>query len=252
MALYVKDNLNHSACPLFDEVVFDCAAWCSIRLSDNERLLVGVVYWSPNSTAENNQKMLDALKIASTASFNYQMVCADFNLPKIDWHRGQCLDTENSYTAELLEEIERFSWFQHSKNHTQFRGIQSSCLDLVFMNEEDMINKIRKLPPVGKSDHACQSWEMITKEVILKNTSMVRPNFKKANWSRIKMDIKDLSLNPDKSASSMMEQVANMIGKTKDTNIPACKPRSIKHRLPWMRCTKIKRQQEKRWRCWVR
>ena len=39
-ALYVKDTLNHSACPTLDRVVFDCSTWCTILLSDGKRLLI--------------------------------------------------------------------------------------------------------------------------------------------------------------------------------------------------------------------
>ena len=41
VAMYVKDTLNHSPCPIFDNVVFDCSSWCTIQLSDNKRLPSG-------------------------------------------------------------------------------------------------------------------------------------------------------------------------------------------------------------------
>ena len=73
-ALCVKDNLNHSACPIFDNVAFDCSAWCTVLLLDGKRLLVGVVYRSPSSTKENNNKMLDILRIASATNIDYLLV----------------------------------------------------------------------------------------------------------------------------------------------------------------------------------
>ena len=47
VALYVKDTLNHSSCPDFDNAHFDCSSWSTVLLSDGKRLLVGVVYRSP-------------------------------------------------------------------------------------------------------------------------------------------------------------------------------------------------------------
>ena len=161
-ALYIKDTLNHSACPMFDKVEFDCSSWSTIRLSDNKWLLVGVVY-SPSSPETNNQRMLQILRVASAANYDYLLICGDFNLPKIDWDGNQCLDTDTSYTAEFVDVVEQLNIFQHSRNMTRFRGTQSSCLDLVFTNEEDMIEEILELPPIGKSDHACQKWELIVK-----------------------------------------------------------------------------------------
>ena len=43
-ALYISNTLDHSVCPLLDEVAFDCSAWSVIKLANNESLLVGVVY----------------------------------------------------------------------------------------------------------------------------------------------------------------------------------------------------------------
>ena len=252
VALYIKNNLNHSACPRFDNVAFDCSVWCTIQLSDNKRLLVGVVYRSPNSSDTNNQRMLEMLRIASTANCDYLMVCGDFNVPKIDWQRSQCHDSPTSFTAWFMEEIEQFNWFQHSINYTRFKGTQKSCLDLIFTNEESMVDEVLELPPLGKSDHACQIWEMTVREVILRNTNIPRPNFKKANWTKIKEDVRNLSIDQGDSASDMMKKMATGISDTKKANIPACKPRSKKHRLPWMKCAKIKRQKAKRWRCWTK
>ena len=47
VALYIKNTLNHSACPSFDNVGFDCSSWCTVLLMDGKRLLIGVVYRSP-------------------------------------------------------------------------------------------------------------------------------------------------------------------------------------------------------------
>ena len=108
-ALYVKDTLNHSACPIFDNVAFDCSSWCIVLLSDGKRLLIGVIYRSPNSTEDNNMKMLDILRIASATKVDYLMVCGDFNLPKINWEGNQCLDTETSFTAAFMEAVEQLT-----------------------------------------------------------------------------------------------------------------------------------------------
>ena len=252
VALYVKNELNHSPCPMFDSLEFDCCSWCTIKLSDGKKLLVGVVYRSPNSSEENNKKMLDILRIASASNFDYQMVCGDFNIPKIDWNINQCLDTETSYTAEFLEVVEETSWFQHSKSNTRFRGAQSSCLDLVFPNEESMIEEMTELPPLGKSDHACQKWDLTVKEVMFKNTNIRRHNYKRANWIGVKNDIINFSFGQNDSVDKMTDSLIDAINVAKGKHIPLCKPRSIKNRLPWMRCFKVKKQRSRRWKAWTR
>ena len=250
VAIYVQDTLNHSACPMFDEVAFDCSAWSTILLSDSKKLLLGVVYRSPNSSEDNNEKMLSILRIASTARFDYLLVCGDYNLPKIKWDGKECLDSETSFSAVFLETIEQLGWFQHAKSDTRFRGEQSSCLDLIFTNEESMVEEVHELPPIAKSDHVCQKWELMVKEVTFKNTTRPRLNFKRANWAEIRKDIASFQLDPWEGVNNMMDNLGAKISDAKKDHIPICKPRSRKQRLPWMRGSKMKGQRTERWRAW--
>ena len=250
VALYIKNSLNHSACPLLDKTEFNCSVWCTVLLSDGKKLLIGVVYRSPNSPDDNNERMLQILRSAASTKADYLVICGDFNLPRIDWSANQCLDTDASFTARFLETIEDLGWVQHSKNDTRFRGSQRSCLDLVFTNEADMIDEILELPPIGKSDHVCQKWMVTVKEAIYKNTTFLRPNFKKANWTGIRDEVDAFNFEPGSNAGKMMDDFLAMINGAKKTNIPVCKPRSLKHRLPWMRGSKIKVQRSKRWTSW--
>ena len=133
--------------------------------------------------------MLEIRRRAAATNVDYLLVCGDYNLPKINWDANQCLDTETSFTAEFLEAVEQLNWCQHSKSHTRFRGAQSSCLYLIFTNEENMIGEVVELPPIGKSDDVCQRWELTVKDAIFKNTSVLRPKFKRADWTEIKNDI---------------------------------------------------------------
>ena len=252
VALYVKNTLNHSACPIFDTVSFDCSTWSTVLLSDSKRLLLGVVYRSPNSPDENNQKMLDILRIAAAAKFDYLLVCGDFNVPRINWEANQCLDSENSYSAEFMSAVEDMEWFQHSKNHTRFRGIQSSCLDLIFTNEKDMICEVSELPPIGKSDHVCQKWDMTVGEAIFKNTTSARPNYKRAQWCKIREDFRSFSFEGGDEVNTMTDKLVEMIDSSRRRNIPVCRPRSARQRLPWMRGSKIKEQRCRRWKSWTK
>ena len=180
-------------------------------LSDRKRLLIGVVYRSPSSASDNNEKMLEVLRTASKTKSDYLMVCGDFNLPKIDWNGLHCLDAETSFTAEFIHVIEDLGWFQHSKNNTRFRGSQRSCLDLIFTNEENMVDIIHELSPIGKSDHLCQKWEVTVKEAIYKNTFVLRPNFKRANWEQIRDDVDTLAFRPGAEVEDMTEDLLAMI-----------------------------------------
>ena len=250
VGVYVANSLNHSACPEFDSDGFDCCTWFNIRLANKKTLLVGVVYRSPNSSGENNGKLLAMLRRAETMQCDFLTLCGDFNLPRICWSSNQCLDSDGSYSQAFLDTIEDLHLYQHATNATRFRGEQQSCLDLIFTNEEHMIEEVKDLPPIGKSDHVCQKWEVVVGEVNFRNTAVLRRNFKRANWEEIKKDLRNFEMHSSDSASESNDALVATINDSKAKNIPYCRPRSTKYRLPWMRNAGIKKQRTAKWKSW--
>ena len=250
VALYISDSLNHSASPAMDELAFDCSAWSYIKLAENKTLLFGVVYRSPNSTEANNRNLLQLLQVAAAANCKYLTVCGDYNLPSIDWSVYQSLESENAFSSEFVQVMEELSLFQHAKEPTRFRGTQNSCLDLIFTNEECMINEVQELPPLGKSDHICQKWDLVVSEVLFRNTSIARFNFKRAKWADIRSEIREYRTESQDQPSLMYDKFVTMIDGAKNRHVPRCKPRTNRHRLPWMRSPKMKKQRTAQWQCW--
>ena len=250
VALYVNNLLNHSASPAMDKLVFDCMAWSFIKLAENKTLLFGVVYRSPNSTAENNRNLLLLMQEAAAANCKYLTICGDFNLPSIDWSVCQSTESENAFSSEFVQVVEELALFQHAKSSTRFRGAQNSCLDLIFTNEECMTNEVHELPPLGKSDHICQKWDLAVSEVLFRNTSITRFNFKRAKWADIKSELRGYQNESHDKPSLMYDKFLAMVGEAKNRHVPKCRPRTNKHRLPWMRSPKMKKQRTVQWQCW--
>lgn len=251
-ALYVHNTLNHSPCPNLENIAFDCSTWSLIKLEGNKRLLIGVVYRSPNSSDENNTMLMNTLRIAVNMGCEHLMVCGDFNLPRIDWRANQSQESDTSYSTNFVSLIEDLNLFQHAQESTRFRGDQNSCLDLVFTNEEHMVNEIRELPPIGKSDHVCQQWTLTVKEMIFKSTQARRHNFKRANWTGIKNDLRNYRNDPNDPPGVMYDKFVEKMNEAKTRHIPLCQKKSSKHRLPWMKGAKMKDQRSARWRSWTR
>ena len=151
------------------------------------------------------------------------MVCGDFNLPLIDWSLGQMRDSQGSFTSLFLETVEDLNLFQHVDSSTRFRGAQNSCLDLIFTNEENMVNEIGEIPPLGKSDHVCQKWKLVVSEVMYKNTTRLRPNFKRANWTAIKADLRNFKNDQQDSPDTMTGKLVARIKELKAKHIPYCR-----------------------------
>ena len=250
VAVYVADTLNHSACPMFEDEGFDCSTWFSVKLANNKTLLVGVIYRSPNSSEENNDKLLSMLRRAATVQCEYLTLCGDYNLPRIDWNANRCLDSDGSYSQKFLDMIDELCLYQHATEPTRFRGVQKSCLDLIFTNEENMVEEVEELPPIGKSDHICQKWELVVSEAIFRNTATNRRNFKKANWENIKSDLRGFEILPEESPSMANDKLIKLIDESKSRNIPLCRPKSTKFRLPWMRNAGLKKQRIAKWKSW--
>ena len=115
-----------------------------------------------------------------------------------------------------------------------------------------MVGEVLELPPIGSSDHVCQKWELLVKEAIFKNTTALRPNFKRAKWGEIKDDVRGFSFEPSDPVATMTDKFVAMINNLKKSNIPLCRPQSVKHQLPWMQGARIKKQRVKRWKSWTK
>ena len=65
VAIYTKNALQATTVNPLPDSSFKDAIWCEIRLCRGDKLLVGCVYRSPNSTNDNNALLLELLKAAT-------------------------------------------------------------------------------------------------------------------------------------------------------------------------------------------
>ena len=112
------------------------------------------------------------------------------------------------------------------------------------------MNEVEELPPLGKSDHVCQKWELIVEETNFKNTSIKRPNFKRADWRKVKDDTREFKFDPVDPPNTMYDKLVAMIDISRSRHIPFCKPRTDKYRLPWMGSPRLIKQRATTWRTW--
>ena len=64
---------------------FEESVWCCCKLDNSDKLLIGNVYRSPNSSPENNKNLNVLLKSAMQASYFHVLITGDFNYKEIDW-----------------------------------------------------------------------------------------------------------------------------------------------------------------------
>ena len=67
--LYIHEELPAVPCKGLNDVGFDNSLWYTISLTNNDMLLVGVLYRAPSSSIENNQKLLSIISNLYETSF---------------------------------------------------------------------------------------------------------------------------------------------------------------------------------------
>jgi len=66
--LYARSDHSAIPCSTLNDVGFDNSTWCILPLSNNDKLLIGVVYLSPSSPLENNHKLLSIINNLNNTS----------------------------------------------------------------------------------------------------------------------------------------------------------------------------------------
>ena len=90
------------------------------------------------------------------------IIVGDFNLPGIDWtHWIPKNHRQNNLEFKFIECIRDTFLFQHIKHPPRSRGTNNpNILDLILTNEDNSINDIQYMCPLGKSDHSVIYFEI--------------------------------------------------------------------------------------------
>ena len=124
-----------------------------IRDSGKCILTIGAIYRSPNSKTDNNYQLFELLDSLNRQKLGKLLLVGDFNIRNIDWTNCQVVGT-NSVAIKLLECLRKNDYSQHVLVPTRSRGSQlPSVLDLVLTNQ-DFVDSVYTLSPLGKSDHS--------------------------------------------------------------------------------------------------
>jgi hypothetical protein len=138
------------------------SVWCDIKLKDNDNLLVGCIYRSPSSSSDQNDHHNDTFKKAANEKYSHILVVGDFNHPEIDWKENKCNAADTHQATKFFDCVKDTFLIQHILEPTHYRGTQqANVLDLVFTNEEGMVEDIQYEAPLGKSHHAMIAFNLM-------------------------------------------------------------------------------------------
>ncbi|CAG2230051.1 unnamed protein product [Mytilus edulis] len=114
----------------------------------------------------------------------------DFNYPAIDWEIWNTKgDNVNSIENRFLESIQENFLFQHTTKPTRWRGTDTPhTLDLILTNEEEMINNLEYMSPLGKSDHCVLSFDYNC-YINIKNKPRIAKLYDHGNYHDFKLEL---------------------------------------------------------------
>ncbi len=191
MLLYTAKELKAKEVSMktkFSENIF-----IKIQLTNEDSLLVGLVYRSDAGTEENNSNLRSLISEAAAKGFSHLLIMGDFNYPAINWSawstRG---DNTESDEYLFIENLQDNYLFQHVNKPTRWRGTdEPHLLDLVLTNEETMIEEIIYESPLGKSDHCILRFDFLCYSEV-ETTYKTKRYYKEADYERINQEISSI------------------------------------------------------------
>jgi hypothetical protein len=207
LLLYINKELNGNEVQM--ESNFEENLFVQIKLNNNDKLLIGIIYRSPSERSiEHNSKLRELLVEASNKGFTHILIIGDFNYPEIDWENYNSRGDKTEY--KFVDTVQDCFLFQHINKPTRWKGTQKpNILDLILTNEEQMVNNIEYSSPLGKSDHCMLSFDfncyikiyISQRNIRLHNRGRFqefRESLGKMEWESLLSDTNDIDQNWNK------------------------------------------------------
>ena len=230
MLLFVKNCLQLVDCQALGGLPFEESVWCLIKLSNSERMLVGVCYRSPNSVMENDEHLINILASTKRLHVRHVLVMGDFNYPQIDWHAGKVEGSDDSCQVWFYEIVQDLFWIQYVDFPTRFRVDQiPSQLDLVFTNQEYAIDEIKSSAPLGKSDHMVLTWNyQLHSHFSTSQARTPKHNFNRGRYEEMSRELEGASwrLSDNMTIDMMWNRIKEVLGASIERHIPLMKKQS--------------------------
>ena len=168
-------------------------------------MLLGAVYRSEFLSATNTSNLNSMLKrIGLDQKFSHKCVVGDFNYRNINWS-AKHLCSEGSEEEMFIDAVSGGFWHQHVVSPTRARGSDTpNLLDLVFTNEQDMVNEVSHLSPLGNSDHQVLMFDFSC--YIDWSKPIEKHNFSKGNYAAARDKLKESYIAQSKGPHTPLEE----------------------------------------------
>ena len=230
----------------------DDSVWCWVKLTNETRILVGSVYRCPSSTPRNNELLMHKIvRACEIAGQNRILLMGDFNIKGINWVDNEAVGGPESLPFMFNECIKDCFLYQHVLNSTRFRGEQESNLDLIFTKEEEDVKNIEIDLPLGKSDHATVTGELVCE---WKAKTVFKPKrlYHKADYEIINNLINEVDWEAEFEGQNIHQKWASFKSKLEEIinqYVPMSEPK--RYQAPWMN-RKVVSAYKKKYHAWKR
>ena len=229
--LFFRPFLNAKEFVGFKDFKFDESIFCSFTSGSGEKVLIGGIYRSPNSSIQNNKKLFDILKSDKTENFQKKIFVGDFNYPRVNFD-GTWTGKANSEIYENINDAFLIQKVIHSTRHR--KGQNPTRVDWVLVNDENLISNIQHLSPFGKSDHNVLAFQIYVSKAKEKESRNYSYNLSKGDYCKMRKLASNIdwvsiqSDEVDKSWNNVKEELHKLmdecIPKHKPNNFPKLKP----------------------------
>ena len=166
--------------------------------------------------------------IPDMKEFSHILIMGDFNFPKINWNTWTSIGDKSG--ESFLESIRDSYLFQHVRDITRTRAnCGPSTIDLLFTNEEGMLEDLKHTSPLGSSDHC--GLDFLFKCYVIQNESKTeRWNYFKGDYENMKADL-DIDWEKqlkNKNTQEQLDTFLNIINIAKSKYIPKINPKANK------------------------
>ena len=205
MCTYVNSKLEYKEVKLktnFNEYIA-----IDVKLNENECMLLVNIYRSGSSGDENSKELNNMLKEISNLKYQHTVIGGDVNYKDIDWQNNMCVASATSGDFLFLEAVRDAYLTQHIEVPTRGRGTDKpTTLDLLITNDDALVEDLIVGAPVGKSDHAVISVNIVC-DLEMKPISKKRFMYDKANYDDMR---KVLDINWEENLKSCGDDVNKM------------------------------------------
>ena len=211
------------------ERLFSPCIFCKIKTTADSTFILGVIYRSPNSSAQENQNILNLIDTVSNkllSSGDKLLLVGDLNCPDIDWASETCSKPPDNFQSMLLDVIQQSYLTQFVDRNTHHRGLQKGTLiDLIFSNNPEFVYSIEHDSPFGKSHHSVLYF-YIDIEPLKNSIPSTIPKFcmdkgdyigMREHMSHVKWDE---VLKEEESVDDWWDVIENTLTKAKDLFVP--------------------------------